>query len=280
MDNEHGAALGEDQFRAVQIRLAVYAGLDDLDDGRCHVSSKRVASSDPLAFYQGGTTMSKFLRFIGILLLSISALFNIAGGAGTTCVALNPTGYGDKFAAIASLQWLYILYVLVTAAFGVMMVRAVVLLVKGRDNAYRYSLIALIGATVVGVIHMLTSRALRDSSMPVDGVVYATVLTLVIFLIFKIPGVWEKVDFSRARKKDSQTAGGAAAIVVGVLTLTIQHLMASTHTIDGINYGDAFSLTTTGIGWGLVLLGLGMVLFAQLAVLSPLRTVENEKTTG
>ena len=101
-----------------------------------------------------------------------------------------------------------------------MMVRAVVLIIKGRDNAYRYSLIALIGATVVGVIHIITSRALRGSSMPVDGVVYATVLTLVIFLIFKIPAVWAVVDFSTAKKKDSEISGGAAAIVVGVLCLT------------------------------------------------------------
>lgn len=207
--------------------------------------------------------MGKFLRFIGILFLSVSALFNIAGGAGTTCVALNPKGYGPKFAGIAQFQWLYILYVLVTVAFGVMMVRAVVLLIKGRDNAYRYSLIALIGATVVGVIHIITSRALRGSSMPVDGVVYATVLTLVIFLIFKIPSVWEKVDFTKARKKDSETSGGAAAIVVGVLSLTIQYLMAPTHTINGVNYGDAFHLTMTVVGVGLLVLGVGSIVRAQ-----------------
>ncbi len=203
--------------------------------------------------------MGKFLRFIGILFLSISALFNIAGGAGTTCVALNPKGYGPKFAAIADFQWLYILYVLVTVAFGVMMVRAVILLIKGRDNAYRYSLISLIGATVVGVIHIITSRALRGSSMPVDGVVYATVLTLIIFLIFKIPGVWEKVDFAKAKKEDSETAGGAAAIVAGVLSLTIQYMMASTHTINGVNYGDAFNLTMTVVGWSLIIAGIGVI---------------------
>ncbi len=207
--------------------------------------------------------MGKFLRFIGILFLSISALFNIAGGAGTTCVALNPTGYGPKFAAIATIQWLYILYVLVTLAFGLMMARAVFLLIKGRANAYRYSMLSLIGATVVGIIHMITSRALRGSSMPVDGVVYATVLTLVIFLIFKIPGVWEKVDFTKAKKKDSETAGGAAAIVVGVLSLTIQYLIAPTHTINGINYGDAFHLTMTVVGVALLLLGLGLIVHSR-----------------
>ena len=208
--------------------------------------------------------MGKFLRFIGILFLSISALFNIAGGAGTTCVALNPTEY-EGYEAIANFQWLYILYVIVTAAFGVMMVRAVVLIVKGRPNAYRYSMIALVGAIIVGVIHIITSRALRDSgsSMPVDGVVYTTVLTLIIFLIFKIPAVWEKVDFTRAKKKDSDAAGGAAAIVCGILSLTIQYLMAPTHTINGINYGDAFHLTTTTLGWGLIVLGFALIVASR-----------------
>jgi len=199
--------------------------------------------------------MCKFLRFIGILFLSISALFNIASGAGTTCVALNPTGFGATFAPIANSQWLYILFVLVTLAFGIMMAWAVFLVTKGRENAYRYAMISMTGALLVGVLHMIVSRNLRGSSMPVDGVVYTTLLTLVIFLLFKIPGVWAKVDFTLATKKDSDLAGGAAAIVCGILSLTIQYLMAPSHTIGGVNYGDAFHLTATGIGWGLVLVG-------------------------
>jgi hypothetical protein len=211
--------------------------------------------------------MGRFLRFIGILFLSISALFNIAGGAGTTCVALNPTAY-DGYEAIARVQWLYILYVILTAALGVMMVRAVVLIIKGRSNAYRVALISLVGAILVGLIHMMTSRALRESgsSMPVDGVVYSTVLTLILFLFFKIPGIWQQVNFTRASRNDSQTAGGAAAIVCGCLNLAIQYLVAPTHTINGINYGDAFHITTTGIGWGLLVMGAALILKARMNV--------------
>ena len=213
--------------------------------------------------------MGKVLRFIGILFLSISALFNIAGGAGTTCVALDPTKY-EGFEGIAKMQWLYFIFVLVTFAFGVMMARAVVLLVKGRANSYRYSMIALVGAIVVGVMHIITSRALRESgsSMPVDAVVYTTVLTLVLFLLFKIPGVWEKVDFSKSKSSESNMAGGAAAIVCGVLCLVIPVLVSPTHTINGVNYGAAFDLTTTGVGWGLVLLGIGLGLKTMLSVRS------------
>ena len=206
--------------------------------------------------------MNKFLRFVGILFLSISALFNIAGGAGTTCVALNPSGYEGKFDAIAKARWLYILFVLVTLAFGIMMARAVFLVIKRRQNAYRYALISLIGAIIIGGIHIITSRSLRGSSMPVDGVVYTSMLTLIIFLIFRIPGVWEKVDFTKAPKKDLNISGGATAIVCGGLSLMIPYLMADTHTINGVNYGDAFHLTTMGIGWGLILLGISQCVLA------------------
>jgi hypothetical protein len=78
------------------------------------------------------TWWAKTLRIIGIVLMSLTAAFTLMGGAGTSCVALNPTGFGDSFAPIAKVQWLYILFVLVTLAIGVMGVRAVVLLVQGK----------------------------------------------------------------------------------------------------------------------------------------------------
>jgi uncharacterized membrane protein len=203
--------------------------------------------------------MGKVLRFIGIVLMGLTAVFTILGGVGTTCVALAAENY-DSMVAIAPYKWLYVIFVIATVAIGVMMARAVVLLVKGRSNAYRYSLISLVLGIVVGGIHMAVSRALRDSSMPVDAVVYTAVLTLIVFLLFRIPGVWEQVDFARAKQGDSEKAGGATAIVSGALVLTIQYWMAPTHTMSGgINYGDAFHAIMTVSGCVLVLLGLGLL---------------------
>ncbi len=39
---------------------------------------------------------AKFLRFIGIALMGLTAAFTLMGGAGTTCVAINPTGFGES----------------------------------------------------------------------------------------------------------------------------------------------------------------------------------------
>lgn len=202
---------------------------------------------------------AKFLRFVGILLMSITAGFTILGGAGTSCAALFPTKW-DSMAPLAPFQWLYILYVIVTIAIGVLGIRAVVMLVKGKSGSYKAALTALILGVVVGIIHIITSRSLRGSSMPVDAVVYMTVLTLVVFLIFRIPGIWQGVDYTRAPRKEGKKGGGAAAIVVGVLCVTIQFFMASTHTWDNINYADAFHATMSIVGGALVLFGGGLTL--------------------
>lgn len=209
---------------------------------------------------------SKLLRIVGIVLMSLAAVVTLMGGAGTTCVALNPTGFGGKFSGIASYQWLWILFVLVGIAAGVMGIRAVVLLIKGSSRAWRDSVIALVIGTLLNIVHLVMSRALRGSSMPVDGVLYMNVLTLVVFFLFRIPGIWQGVNFEKpSGGRPSGTAPAAFALwAAGLLTLTIQFIMQPTHTIDGINYADAWHLTLSIIGGGLLISGLLILLLPRL----------------
>jgi hypothetical protein len=200
---------------------------------------------------------AKLLRFIGIVLMALTGGFTLLGGIGTICAALFPTNW-ESMAPLASFQWLYILFVLAGIAIGIMGVRATIMLVKGADKSYKDALVALIAGVVVGIIHILVSRALRGKSMPVDAVVYTTILTLVIFLLFKIPAIWQGVDFTKAKASDNRKAGGAAAIAMGLFTLTVQYTMGSTHTWGGVNYADAFNTSMTVIGIGLLLLGAGV----------------------
>ncbi|WKZ37765.1 MAG: hypothetical protein QY332_07440 [Anaerolineales bacterium] len=206
---------------------------------------------------------AKFLRFIGILLMGLTGGFTLLGGIGTTCAALFPTNY-ESMAALAPFQWLYILFVLFGIVLGVWGIWATIKLVKGASDAYKMSMQALIAGTVIGFMHIMASRALRGASMPVDAVVYITVLTLVIFLLLRIPFIWQGVDFTKGKTKSNLPAGGAAAIMLGILTLTIQHTMAATHTWGGVNYADVFNMSMTIIGVGLLLVGTG--LFVSLAM--------------
>lgn len=200
---------------------------------------------------------AKFLRFIGIVLMALTGGFTFLGGVGTFCAAVFPQKY-ESMAGLIPYQWLYILFMLGTIAIGVWGIWAAIKLIKGTVDAYRMSLYALITGVLVGGFHIYMSRMLRGKSMPVDAVVYTTLLTLVIFLLFKIPMIWQGVDFSKAQASDNKKAGGAAALVVGLFTLTIQYTMGPTHTWGGINYADAFNTAMTVIGIGLLFLGTGI----------------------
>jgi len=200
---------------------------------------------------------AKSLRFIGIVLMALTGGFTLLGGIGTSCAAFNPTGFGESMAPLAPFQWLYVLFVLGGTAIGVWGIWATVKLVKGTSDSYKMSMQALVTGVVIGFIHIYASRALRGKSMPVDAVVYTTVLTLIVFLLFRIPSIWQGVNFD---KSNNRTAGGAAAIILGAMTLTIQYTMGSTHTWGGVNYADAFNAGMTIAGIGLLLLGAGILL--------------------
>jgi len=202
---------------------------------------------------------SKILRFLGILLMSLTAAFTILGGAGTSCAALLPTKW-ESMAPLAPFQWLYILYVIVTIAIGVLGVRAVVKLVKGHKDGYKAALIALIAGVLIGGLHIYTSRMLRGSSMPVDAVVYMTVLTLVVFLLIRIPPIWKGVDYSKAPRKEKKVAAGVSSFAAGLLCLTIQYFMAGTHTWSNINYAAAFNSTMVLAAVGCLLAGIVLII--------------------
>lgn len=162
-------------------------------------------------------------------------------------------------AKLAPFQWLYIFFVLAGVVLGVLGIRAAIMLIKGADKAYRSALIVLIAGVVVGFLHIYVSRALGGKSMPVDAVVYTTLLTLLVFLLFRLPFLWQCVDFSKAKANQNKPAGGTAALLLGLMTLTVKYAMASTHTWDGVNYAGAFDIFTTSSGIALLCLGTGII---------------------
>lgn len=204
---------------------------------------------------------AKFLRFIGIVLMGLTGGFTLLGGIGTTCAALFPAKY-ESMAALAPFQWLYLLFVITGIAIGLWGLWATIKLVRGTSDSYKMSMQALIAGVLIGELHIYMSQMLRGKSMPVDAVVYTTVLTLVIFLLFRIPFIWQGVNFDKGNTKSNLPAGGAAAILLGIMTLTIQYTMGSTHTWGGVNYADAFNTSMTVIGVGLLILGAGLFVSA------------------
>ncbi len=220
------------------------------------------------------SSAAKLLRISGIVLMGLTAFFTVASGAGTACVALAAGKFGGSMAPLAPYQWLYRIFVVVTLGIGILAVWAVYLLVKGKPGSYRCAVTALILGIAVGTLHMLASRALRGQSMPTDIVVYTTVLTLILFLLLRLPRLRQGVDFE-IPEKGGKTGGPAAAIVLaigGLLTLTVQDWLAPTHTLGGVNYADAWHATLALLGGGLILAGLILVLISSLSLPGPRRT--------
>lgn len=205
--------------------------------------------------------IAKILRWVGIVLMGLTSLFTLMGGIGTVCAAFFPKNFAadsEAMAALVGWEWLYITFMLVTIAIGVMMVRATVLLIKGTPRAYRDTIVSLVAGVVVGFIHVYASRAIRGGSMPVDMVTYSAVLTLIVFLIIRIPFIWRGVNYEKpvGAKNENGPAAVATLMLGGLMSFTIQYVVESTHTWGGVNYGDAFHLSMTLVGIGLVTTGL------------------------
>jgi drug/metabolite transporter (DMT)-like permease len=176
-------------------------------------------------------------------------------------------------APLAPFQWLYILFVVLGIFLGVLGIRATIMLIKGMDQSYRQALLVLIAGVVIGAIHIFVSRALRGKSMPVDAVVYTNILTLAIFLLFRIPSIWKGVDFRKGDRQANNLAGGAAAIGLGILTLTIQYTMGPTHTWNSVNYAKAFNIAMSVAGSGLLLFGAGILISMRKGKDTPNRLI-------
>lgn len=208
--------------------------------------------------------IAKFLRSAGIFSLILTSGLGLLAGIGTACVAIDPTSFSPNMAKLEPYQAMYILFTLAGIVLGLAGIAAAIQLVQARRQAHRNALIVLIISSAIGRIHIYLSRMLRGSSMPYDMIFWVTLATLVLFLIFLLPGIRQLVDFSKGTPKDTMPAGGSAAIILGIITLTIQFTMAPSHTWAGSNHAEAFLLITSLAGIITILIGLGLLYLEHL----------------
>jgi Kef-type K+ transport system membrane component KefB len=209
----------------------------------------------------------KTLRVVGIVLMGITAVFTLMAGIGTTCVAVAAKNFSPNMAKLAPYSWLYILFVLITTAVGVYMVKALISLIKKKPQGYRQAIISLILGIVIGAIHMAVSRSLRGSSMPTDGVVYVTVLTLIVFAFFKIPGIWNELHLVGHQPDDTNRIASAFTLLFcGIAVLSAPIWGAQTHTFveGGTNWANAWPVQMNLIGVFLFLAGILTLILPKL----------------
>lgn len=204
----------------------------------------------------------RIIKIVAVVLLGLTAAMNLLGGVGTTCAAFFTKKYPPMWALI-DYQWLYQVLVVTTVPVGLIMIWATVTLVRGKSNALKIVFLLLGIGTVLGAIHMGASLALRGAAVPANVKLYLNLITLVVFLLIRLPGIKKYVDFSKPSGTSAgATAGGFAAIVSGLLMLTTVVWAAPTHTYQGENWVNVIYVPLMTVGTLLTMFGFGLLAYA------------------
>ena len=213
---------------------------------------------------------AKVLRVLAIILLGMTAGINLLGGAGTFCAAFsNNVGYRMAFKAIMDYRWIYQIVMVLTIPTGIAGIWALVKLIKGKSDAYKFSIILLIIGTILGGTQFVASMVLRGKATPANVKFFTNAVTLVYFAILLIPGIRKMLNESGpVDKSETNAAGGLTAFIAGILTLTVFIWAGPSHTYFGENWVFVFETPLLLIGALLVVGGFLVVLREVLRVAS------------
>ena len=214
----------------------------------------------------------KIVRVIAIVLVALTAVVNVAGGAGTYCAAFTPEKY-DSMKALIPLQWLYQILVFTVVGVGLAGAWSTYSLARAQKNSYGAALIILIVGVALAIVQMAASRSLRGKSMPTDLRLYVGGFTLIVFLFLRLPGIWQASGMGDSASGSGawQAPTGVASIVMGLTVLTVPLWVGNSHTFDGFNWVHAWD-------WQLLLIGVALLL-GGMALLAQRRLVKRTTQT-
>jgi hypothetical protein len=204
-----------------------------------------------------------FWKVLAVILLGVTAVVTILGGAGTSCVALNPNGFGASMAKLAPFQLVFQMLVVVSLAAGIFGTLVTFWLAKGKGRAYLYSLVFLAVGLVSSGIQFYFSATYRGSTAPNNMRLYLTALTLLVFLLLRLPGIWQKagLESRSSAPGGAAPAGGAALFLAGLITLTVPLWAAPTHFFNGYNTAAEWLVPTLAIGTLMMASGAGLFIY-------------------
>lgn len=213
---------------------------------------------------------AKILRVLAILLLGMTAGMNLLGGAGTFCAAFsNNVGYRMAFKAIMDYRWIYQIVMVLTIPTGIAGILALVKLIKGKSDAFRFSIIILIIGTILGATQFIASMVLRGKATPANVKFFTNIATLLYFGILQIPSIRQMFDNAGpVDKSEKNSTGGLVAFLAGILTLTVFIWAGPSHTFFGENWVFVFETPLVIIGTLLVVGGFLTVLREILSYVS------------
>jgi len=202
------------------------------------------------------------LRVTAIVFMGLTAAMNLLGGAGTVCAAFLTKKYPPMW-VFMDYQWLYQPIMIITIIMGFAGVWATVKLTRGGTTVYRDTMIILVLGTLLAGIQVYASLMIRGKAVPANMKLYANAVTLILFLLLKLPRVRERVDFSRPAKKAEQAAaGGIAAFAAGIMTLSTFFWVGPSHSYMGNNWVEEYQFPILVLGSLLAAGGLTAILWA------------------
>ncbi|MBI5374560.1 MAG: hypothetical protein HZA77_03930 [Candidatus Schekmanbacteria bacterium] len=211
---------------------------------------------------QKRSMQSKVLRGIFFTLLGLTIVITFLSAAGTICAAFNTEKY-KEMAPLIPYKPLYQAFVVIGFATGAWGISAMVSLVRGNPTAYRNTLwMLLVGALSAGV-HMAVSQAVRGKAVPINIRFYVTAITLLAFLLLRIPPLREKTNFldSSGSAGSGGPSAGIALIICSIITFTTKFWVGTTHfSLDGENWVSAFSLPLYIAGTGMLIAGIALLI--------------------
>ena len=143
-------------------------------------------------------------------------------------------------------------------------------------RAYKWAYWAAIGTVAisagVAAAHMYYTSTLKLVSFfatpPESMRFYVSVLTLVVLLVLRLPGIWKWVDFTQPwpERASKSTAGGVTAIMMGIIALSTPMWAGANHVVDGYNLVYVLEIPLAVGGWSLVLAGMGALITGALGI--------------
>lgn len=210
-----------------------------------------------------GDTLGRILRATGILFFGLTALMNLLGGIGTTCAAFFTEQYTNYMILMdEGLQWLYQALVIATILVALVGIWVLLALIKGKPGALRNGLIVLVIGTFLAGIQYYFSQQLFGKAAPANMKFYINAATLLLFLIFLIPGIRERVNQPRKDQgSDKDNLLGITAISMGVVTISTPLWAGPSHIFHGENWVALLQSELTLVG--IILLGSGIYLLLR-----------------
>jgi hypothetical protein len=210
-------------------------------------------------------------RGILALLLGASTVMTLLGAIGTACLAWNGNFYPPKvFGWIVPHMPTYQLLVYIGLAAGVALAVVTYALLRGDKWFFIGALIFLLIGGGAAAYQMYLTSSLKNISFfataPTNVRFYITALTLIVLLIVRIPGVWNKTGLDKSGGKSNFAAPtGITLLLTGLMLITAPMWAAPEHIVDGFNYVTTLQLPLVVDGLALMMGGAGMLAYRRIA---------------